>query len=84
MKQKIVGWRQDEAGDWVAVLACGHGQHVRHEPPLRFRAWVLTAAGRQGFLGFELDCKRCDAGEPPLPPTGKAEEGLGEGPDLLA
>ncbi len=73
MKQKIVGWRQDEAGDWVAVLACGHGQHVRHEPPLSFRAWVLTAAGRQRFLGFELDCKRCDAGEPPPPLIGNAD-----------
>lgn len=60
MKRRIVGWRQDEVGDWVAVLECGHGQHVRHEPPLSFREWVLTEAGRQQFLGFELDCKRCE------------------------
>jgi hypothetical protein len=60
MKQPITGWRQDEIGDWVALLACGHGQHVRHEPPLTFRPWVLSEAGRASFLGFPLDCKGCD------------------------
>lgn len=65
MQQVIIGWRQDEVGDWVAVLACGHGQHVRHTPPLAERAWVLTAAGRAHFLGYALNCVRCDAGEPP-------------------
>lgn len=63
MKRRIVGWRQDEVGDWVAVLACGHGQHVRHEPPLSFREWVLTEEGRRQFLGFELECKRCEEEE---------------------
>lgn len=60
MQRKIIDWRQDEIGDWVAVLECGHGQHVRHEPPLTFRPWVLTLEGRAQFLGFELNCKRCD------------------------
>lgn len=46
MERTIVAFRQDEVGDWVAVLACGHGQHVRHTPPLSDRSWVLEAAGR--------------------------------------
>lgn len=64
LKRTIIGWRQDEVGDWVAVLDCGHGQHVRHEPPLTFRQWVVSEEGRVSFLGYELDCKRCDKGEP--------------------
>lgn len=32
MQQSIIGYHQDEHGDWVADLACGHGQHVRHHP----------------------------------------------------
>lgn len=69
MLRSIIGWQQDEVGDWVAVLACGHGQHVRHVPPLAERAWVLTAEGRARFLGYELNCVRCDAGEPPTFPV---------------
>jgi hypothetical protein len=60
MKRAIMGWRQDEAGDWVAELSCGHGQHVRHNPPLSFRAWVLEPEGRESFIGFALDCTKCD------------------------
>ena len=60
MKQKIVGYHQDEMSDWVADLACGHTQHIRHTPPLSHRPWVLHEEGRQRFLGYELDCKICD------------------------
>ena len=60
MNRRIVGWHQDEQGDWVAELACGHGQHVRHTPPLSFRPWVLTGEGRTSFVGYELNCVRCD------------------------
>ena len=60
MQRKIVGFQLDEVGDWVAQLACGHGQHVRHEPPLTNRPWVVTEEGRQSFIGFELNCKLCD------------------------
>lgn len=69
MRQRIVGFHQDEEGDWVADLACGHGQHVRHQPPFRSRPWVLDAEGRQGRLGQELNCKKC---EEPGPPGGQA------------
>ncbi len=32
MERRITGFRQDEHGDWVAELECGHLQHVRHHP----------------------------------------------------
>lgn len=60
MRQEIIGFEQDEAGDWRAILACGHKQHVRHNPPLANRPWVLTETGRRRFIGFELNCKLCD------------------------
>src|SRR3954471_11536749 len=55
----IVGFHLDAEGHWVADLACGHGQHVRHEPPLVSRPWVLTAKGRGTMIGTELSCVRC-------------------------
>ena len=58
--QPIAGFRQDEAGDWIADLACSHSQHMRHEPPFHDRPWVLTAAGRQARLGTEVACPPCD------------------------
>jgi hypothetical protein len=60
MKRKISGYNKDEYGDWRAELDCGHYQHVRHDPPLITRAWVLTEDGRESHLGLELNCKRCD------------------------
>ncbi len=60
MEQPIIDFHQDEVGDWVADLACGHTQHVRHNPPFSNRPWVLTPEGRQQFLGFVLNCKWCD------------------------
>jgi hypothetical protein len=60
MKQAIIGFHLDEQGDWVADLACGHGQHVRHQPPLTIRPWVLTEDGRKGHLGQLLNCLKCE------------------------
>lgn len=65
MDRPIVGFTVDQAGDWVALLSCGHGQHVRHEPPFVSRPWVLTEEGRCGRLGQALDCLRCDQFELP-------------------
>ena len=62
MQQPITGYFQDEENHWVAKLACGHNQHVRHNPPLVSRLWVLTQAGRDEKLGALLGCKKCDAG----------------------
>ncbi len=59
MKRAIIDFHRDEAGDWIADLDCGHGQHARHRPPFVNRPWVATAAGREEMLGSELDCLRC-------------------------
>lgn len=37
MKRSIAGFHQDEESHWVAELDCGHGQHMRHDPP-----WTLA------------------------------------------
>jgi hypothetical protein len=60
MKQKITGFDQDDEHHWRAILACRHRQHVRHDPPLSTRPWVLSEEGRASHIGLELDCKRCD------------------------
>lgn len=67
MRRQIASYRQDpEDNDaWVAVLDCHHGRHLRHEPPLRDRAWVLDPAERQARLGAEVDCLKCDRLELP-------------------
>lgn len=62
----IVGFHQDDEGHWVAELECGHGQHVRHDPPLVSREWVLTPAGRAARLGARLACRRCLEDPPAL------------------
>ena len=64
MHSAIVGFHKDELGDWVADLECGHGQHVRHNPPWFNRPWVETEQGRWEMLGQTLWCRRCERGEP--------------------
>ena len=61
MQQAIVGFHLDDEGHFVADLACGHTQHVRHDPPWQNRPWVLTEQGRNEKLGVMLECKKCDA-----------------------
>ncbi|MBV8854825.1 MAG: DUF3565 domain-containing protein [Sinobacteraceae bacterium] len=61
MKRAITGYHTDDAGDWVAELECGHGQHVRHNPPFVNRPWVMTEQARAEMKGESLDCKLCDA-----------------------
>ena len=65
MQQAIVGFHLDEdlaqqCCSWVADLACGHTQHVRHDPPWQNRPWVLTKQGRREKLGAMLECKKCE------------------------
>lgn len=61
--KKIVGFHLDDENHWVATLACGHTQHVRHSPPWQTRPWVITEAGRCDKLGATLDCVKCDRRE---------------------
>ena len=64
MKQAIKNYHKDEHNDWVAELHCGHCQHVRHNPPWINRVWVETEQGRKSKLGSELNCIKCDRGDP--------------------
>lgn len=64
VQQPITGYHKDDEDHWVAQLACGHFQHVRHNPPLVSRPWVLSDEGRNAMLGFQLNCKKCDTGAP--------------------
>lgn len=66
----IVGYRVDDedgVGSWIALLACGHGQHIRHAPPFQEAEWVTSADGRLGKLGSRLTCVLCRM--PRLPPN---------------
>lgn len=65
MLRRIIGFRQDDRGDWIADLSCLHSQHVRHQPPFQDRAWVLTESGRRQGVGTELACPLCDRVELP-------------------
>jgi hypothetical protein len=64
MQRPIIGYHRDEERHWVAELACGHFQHVRHDPPWTERPWVTTEAGRRSRIGHLLDCRKCDRREP--------------------
>ncbi|WP_220719522.1 DUF3565 domain-containing protein [Agarivorans litoreus] len=59
MLQIIIGFQLDEEHHWIARLACGHYQHVRHQPPWQNRPWVLNYQGRFSMLGKELSCVKC-------------------------
>ena len=65
MRRPITGYHRDEAGDWIAELGCGHGQHVRHRPPFFSRPWTTSPEGRASMLGTELECVRCERLELP-------------------
>ena len=71
-EREIIGFHEDDEGHWVADLECGHGQHVRHAPPMAVRPWVSSPEGRASRLGTMLRCMRCleqrsDAGEVSAP-----------------
>jgi hypothetical protein len=57
--RRIVSFRLDDEGYYVAELECGHSQHVRHRPPWEIRDWVTTEDGRKQRLGAELECPYC-------------------------
>jgi hypothetical protein len=67
MLRRITGFHQDQEQHWVADLECGHAQHVRHDPPLQTRTWVLAEEGRRSHLGTTLDCLCCDERVPADP-----------------
>ena len=66
----ITGFHQDADGDWIAELACGHSQHVRHRPPWQSRPWVTSETGRAAKLSASIECPACQM---PELPAGAAE-----------
>jgi tellurite resistance-related uncharacterized protein len=60
MERSIKAFDLDNEGDPLAILACGHPQHVRHKPPFINRPWVTSEEGRKGMIGKTLNCVRCD------------------------
>jgi hypothetical protein len=64
VKREIEGFDTDDSGDWRAKLECRHYQHMRHDPPLRVREWVLSEEGRNSRLGQFVECKKCDQQAP--------------------
>jgi hypothetical protein len=64
VQSAITGFHQDDEGYWVAELSCGHGVHMRDNAPWLRREWVLTAEGRQAFVGHMVNCAKCLAIRP--------------------
>ena len=60
MRRVVMAFYQDGEGHWAARLECGHGQHVRHDPPWQVREWVLTEEGRAARIGRMMECRKCD------------------------
>lgn len=60
MRRHITGFYEDVEGHFVAMLDCGHEQHVRHRPPFAERPWVLTEDGRRSMIGADIECRLCD------------------------
>ncbi len=60
MLQTILGFEIDEEYHYVALLSCGHRQHMSHLPPWQNRPWVMSAQGRQEKIATPIDCKQCD------------------------
>jgi hypothetical protein len=60
MQRRITAFHQDPEQHWVADLECGHAQHIRHDPPMETRLWVLTEESRRSHLGTTLNCLLCD------------------------
>lgn len=64
MDRRIVGFHQDEEGQWVADLECGHSVHVRHDPPWQVRPWVVNHEERASRIGTAMRCARCENAQP--------------------
>jgi hypothetical protein len=50
---------QDKEGHWVALLSCGHTQHLRHDPPWQSRQWVIDEKQRLVRIGQPFVCGWC-------------------------
>jgi hypothetical protein len=64
VERHIAGFALDDEGHWVALLDCGHRQHMRHRPPFEQRQWVTNPEGRASRLGVAVNCPHCDGQGP--------------------
>jgi hypothetical protein len=62
---RLIDFAQDADGHWLAILSCGHTQHLRHQPPWQNRAWVLDVKQRTSRLGQPFACGWCAAAVEP-------------------
>ena len=62
-ERRILAFHQDDDGWWVADLECGHGRHMRHDPPWHVRPWVTSEDDRTRMLGRTVPCAKCRIGE---------------------
>jgi hypothetical protein len=60
MQRTITAFEPDDEGHFVALLDCGHRQHMRHRPLVDIRPWVLTEEGRAARIGAAIECVECD------------------------
>ncbi|MDM8347387.1 DUF3565 domain-containing protein [Pseudomonas sp. sp1636] len=58
---RLIDFSQDADGHRLAILSCGHTQHLRHLPPWQNRAWVLDPIQRSTRLGQPFTCGWCMA-----------------------
>ena len=65
MERAITAFEVDNEGEPIAILDCGHPQHVRHKPPFINRPWVTSEEERKSMIGKKLNCLRCDNQELP-------------------
>ena len=84
MQQRIVGFHQDEQQHWVADLACGHAQHVRHDPPWQLRPWVVNEGERNARIGKMLNCVLCDQAGSSGGESDQVPRSLGDAPAHLS
>jgi hypothetical protein len=56
---RLLDFRQDDQDHWVALLSCGHTQHLRHQPPWQNRPWVIDQQQRHALLGQPFPCGWC-------------------------
>lgn len=55
----ITSFERDDDQVWVAMLDCGHSQHIRHAPPFQLAAWVNDPDERAAHLSERLRCPLC-------------------------
>jgi hypothetical protein len=70
VRRAITGFYEDVEGHFVAMLECGHEQHVRHKPPFIERPWVKSEEGRRAKLGELVECRACERAACADPGTG--------------